>query len=321
MMRACLVLGGIFLASGQTPDGSWQAAGAEHREEHCSINGIQIADELMNSIVFIWQGVLRCGKPGHDAAECSVDVSNAIQSVSGMINVILKTVNNCGAAFNPREICLASVTELTAAMAGVAATSSGIAEECPKTSMKPLPALANGLDGGKFNHALAYCMIDAKGLIKAVLKMSVRIADASELCKPGAAYSEESCTTGILGVLDAVGQMGQFIAGVVGYCSEPNMNQPAVCASQVLGLIRNLQTLSFTGNKMSEACSLSSAERLYLDNTQKGVKTPDTTASNSPTFALAALLPVTGIMSFVAGRRMAAFRQTQPFDSEMPAEE
>jgi len=271
----------------------------------------------MNSIVFIWQGVIRCGKPGHDAAECSVDVSNAIQSVNGMINVILKTVNDCGAAFNPKQVCLASVGEVTAAMAGIAATSSGIAEECPKTAMKPLPAIVTGLDGGKFNHALAYCIVDAKALVKATLKMSVRIVDASEVCKGNFI----DCTSGILGVLDAVAQMGEFIAGVVGYCTQPDINQPAACASQVLGLIRNLNSLGYTGTEMAKACSLSSAERLYLDNARNGVQTPGTKDSNSPMLALAALLPVTGILSFVAGRRMAAFQQMRTFDAEMAAEE
>jgi len=328
-MRTCLVLGGIFFAAEQTPAPfpvapvapGLPVAPDQHQAAHCAINGVAIADELMNSIVFIWQGVLRCGKDGHDAAECSVDVSNAIQSVNAMINVILKTVDNCGGAFNLKEKCGMAVGELTAAMAGVAATSSGIAEHCPKTAMEPVPGLSDGLNGGEFNHALAYCIIDAKGLIKAVLKVSVRIADASEDCKIADASQLSQCTAGILGVLDSVALMGEYIAGVVGHCSKPNINQKAACASEILGLIRNLNTLGFAGAKMAGTCGLNADQRLFLDNAKKGIETPDTTNSNLPTFALAALLPIAGLMSFVAGRRMSAFRQTRTFDTETPAEE
>merc|ERR1719401_1326826 len=137
----------------------------------------------MNSIIFIWQGVLRCGKD--KATECSVAVSNAIQAVNGMVSVILKAVANCGDVINQGAECGAAVTEMTGSMAGVAATSSGIAEHCPKTSVKPIPGLvqqAQNPGNPPFSHALAYCIVDSKNLIKAVMRVSVRIADAANLC-------------------------------------------------------------------------------------------------------------------------------------------
>merc|ERR1719215_1642753 len=245
-----------------------------------------------------------------------------LQSVNGMVSVILKAVANCGDAINQGAECGTAVTEMTGSMAGVAATSSGIAEHCPKTSVKPIPGLvqqAANPGNPPFSHALAYCIVDSKNLIKAVLRVSVRIADASEQCAPENSDPEGlRCGAGVLNVLAAVGDMGEFIAGVVGHCSKPE-NQPAACASEVLGLLRNLVELSFAGTKISKACTLNPAQQLYLDNAKEGVKTPTTTSNNLPSFALAALLPMTAVVSFVAGRRMAKFRQAPAADDEMPS--
>jgi len=327
-MHSCLAFCLILLSAGQTPAPVIVGPGGvdQHLQVHCAINSILVADELMNSIIFIWQGVNRCGK-GHKAAECSVDISNAIQSVTGMINVILKAVATCGDSFNLKVACGAAVTQVTGSMAGVAATASGIAEHCPKTSIKPIPGLvqqSTGVGGATFDHGLAYCIVDSKNLVKSVLRLSVRIADASEMCK-GANAGGNTCglfgiTAGILGVLGAVGEMGEFIAGVVGHCSKPE-NQPAACASEVLGLLRNLAELSQAGTIMGNVCELSADERLYLDNARGGVEAPDNTNSNLPTSALVALLPMTAVLSFVAGRRIAKFHRAPAADPEMASVE
>jgi len=306
-MHVCLVLSSIFLAAGQTtlaPSGEEGVASSD-RPVHCAINSILVVDELMNSIIFIWQGTLRCGK-GKEATECSVDVSNAIESVNGMIKVILKAVSNCGEFVNKGAECGAAVTEITGSMAGVAATSSGIAEHCPKTSIKPIPGLvehAENQGNPPFGSALAHCIVDSKNLIKAVLRLSMRITDAAELCPQGGKDCEES----VLNVMAAVGEMGEFIAGVVGHCSKPE-NQPAACAANVLGLLRNLVELSESGMKVSSECRLNEAQQLYLDNAKERVETPTNSNSNLSTLALAALLPMAAVLSFVAGRRMAKYR-------------
>lgn len=324
-MRQCVLLGSIFLAAGQSPEPVIVPASEQtERPVHCAINSILVVDELMNSIVFIWQGILRCGE-GKEAAKCSVDVSNAIESVNGMINVILKAVANCGDVINQGAECGAAVTEVTGSMAGVAATSSGIAEHCPKTSMKPIPGLvqeAANPGNPPFSHALAVCIVDSKDLIKAVLRVSVRIADASHLCSDENAANgaplqgSYECGGGILSVLAAVGEMGEFIAGVVGHCSKPE-NQPAACAAEVLGLLRNLAKLSGAGVRVGSACSLNEDQRLYLEHAKVAGKIPTNTNSNLSFLGLAALLPMTAVLSFVAGRRMAKYREVPAADDKM----
>jgi len=257
------------------------------------------------------------------AAECSVDVSNAIESVTGMITVILKAVENCGDVVNHGAECGAAVTEITGSMAGIAATSSGIAEHCPKTAIKPIPGLvqeAENPGNPPFGHALAYCIVDSKNLIKAVLRVSMRVADAGSVCNDQAgegSAGQVACGGRVLHVLAALGDMGEFIAGVVGHCSQPE-NQPAACASEVLGLLRNLVELSYSGVKISTACKLNEAQQLYLDNAKEAVETPTIANSISVSLLLAVSLPMTAVMSFVAGRRIAKYRKLPAAADEMP---
>jgi len=206
------------------------------------------------------------------------------------------------------------VGEVTAAMAGVAATSSGIATHCPKSALKPVTGVQQSVNDGHFSHGLAHCIVDAKSLIKTVIAASVFIADASQTCK----VQGPACSLSILRILGSVTRMGEYIAGVVGHCTKPG-NQAAARAGEVLGLLRNLGDLSTAGTHMSILCALTDAERLYLENEDDDVtETPETTNGSFLMFSLAALLPITAVLSFVAGRRMAkSSRQPSTYDTEM----
>jgi len=316
MMRPLIFLAVIILGAAQTPspsppsEATAMITGGATVPAHswCAINSLLISDELMNSIIFIWQGVLRCGNgKASPNVECSVEVSYAIQAVNNMINTVLKTVDDCTGALQGKAQCGMAVGQVTSAMAGVAATASSIAEHCPKTSMQPVPGLQQAAVGNPpFSHALAHCIVDAKSLIYSIIMMSTLIADASQDCK----VKGEACTVSILMVVASVARMGEFIAGVVGHCSKPP-NQAGACAGGVLGLLRNLGDLATAGKTMGVVCALTMGERLYLEESRRGkqIQTEATIKDKLPMFALAMLLPITAALSFVAGRRMAKYHQ------------
>jgi len=318
MMRPCLFLAAIVLGAAQTPapvPGKSLFPGMPPVDKaFCAIHSVTVADDLMNSIIYIWQGVLRCGE-GHNKAECSVDVSYAIQAVTLMINTINKAVNGCGQIMDNRAQCGIAIGEVTASMAGVAGASSAIAEDCPEKHLgEPVHGLGEALSGtsGHFSHNLATCIIDSKRLFFMVIRASAQIADASEQCKtPG----DKDCADAVIKTTIAVAAMGEMIAGVVGTCTKPD-NQQAKCAAGVLGLLRNLVHMSNAGKALDGACEATAAERLFLENGGSQAQAQAPTKDNLPTFALAMLLPITAVMSFVAGRRMAKSQRTPTYDAE-----
>jgi len=299
MMRACLLLGVILTTS--------QAKLSTSDVATCAINGVEAADELVNSVLFIWQASSRCGRAS--TAACSVDVNSAIESVTGMINVILQALQRCGGVLKGvKERCGLAAGEVTQSLAGVAASSSGIAENCHKGEIRPVEGLQHEFLVGS-NHMspkLASCVVDIKSMTKAVLKASLGFATIKTNCDE----SSDACVGNVLYVVSSMAELGEYIAGVVGQCSTPE-NHEAACASDVLGLLRNLAHLSASGTELAEACSLTAAERLYLEN-GNGAQAEAGTNTRFLSFALAAFLPITAVLSFLSGRRMAKPR--------MPAE-
>merc|ERR1719181_2121694 len=79
--------------------------------------------------------IVRCDKA--DSAEdphkirCALDISSAIESVNGLVNVILKAVDKCGDLKTENHKCGLAVGVLTESYAGLAAASSGIVAKCP----------------------------------------------------------------------------------------------------------------------------------------------------------------------------------------------
>jgi len=272
----------------------------------CALHGAESADDLLDSIVFIWAAVERCGRT-HDALHCAVDVSYAIESVNHMINTILKAVQKCGVAFQGAHAkCGLAVGELTESFAGIAAVSSGIVEHCPPNSGATTggPAIMAGRNTVNFPHKFAHCIVDMKSLVKAILKATLRLVTLKDNCQdnPQGRY----CARNVLQVVGAFAGMGEFIAGAVGHCSQVT-NQNAACASEIIGLLRQLSNLGKAGTTLSKECALSEAERLYLDTGDDDLET-ETTGSNFMNMGLTALIPVTAVLSFVVGRRIAKGR-------------
>merc|ERR1719230_1603729 len=90
--------------------------------------------------------------------------------------------------------------------------------------------------------------------------------------------SKKDCVHNALHVVAAFASMGEFIAGSVGHCSKPT-NDDAACASEVLGLLRELHDLGQSGERMSSMCFSETPQRLYDDD--KGGKEPSSALMNS----------------------------------------
>merc|ERR1719191_976065 len=121
MTRALLFLAGLSLV------------GADSTSK-CALNGARAVDDMLDSAVYIMASVVRCDKSNGaeaDAIRCALDVSSAIESVNGMVNVILKAVNSCGKLKTENHKCGLAVGVLTESYAGLAAAASGIVAKCP----------------------------------------------------------------------------------------------------------------------------------------------------------------------------------------------
>merc|ERR1712178_228046 len=107
--------------------------------------------------------------------------------------------------------------------------------------------------------------------------------------------------------MGAFTEIGEYVSGAVGHCTVPT-NHDAVCASDVIGLLRETAGLAEAATSVATECQLSEAERLFLASDEVEMPkaaAPVPASTNFMTMGLAALLPVAAALSFVAGRRMA----------------
>merc|ERR1712224_233156 len=159
------------------------------------------------------------------------------------------------------------------------------------------------------------CIVDSKALFWSVLHFSANAADSHDKCA-GAGDKSQACSDAILATLDSVANMGGFIAGVLGHCTKP-ADQKAKCAADVLGLLRDLTSLGKAGSDMEQVCGLDHAERLYLQESRtKNIQSEASVKESLPSLALVMMLPITAVLSFIAGRRMAKTRQISVQDAE-----
>jgi len=123
-----------------------------------------------------------------------------------------------------------------------------------------------------------------------------------------------------LKLVEVLAQLGSFLAGSVAHCESALANKEdskAECASTVQGMVANLMNVADVGMTVHAACS--SDARLYLENGAEKA----TSSSSSMPLALAALLPISAVLSFVAGSRFAKARSqnARSADCEMLVEE
>jgi len=277
-MRPILVLGALCAASA-------------HNAEQCALDGAQSVDELAEATLNIWAATERCGKAG-SKTECAIDIAESISAVNGMINTIVRSVENCGTLSTEHDKCAMAASELTAGSAGLAAAVGNVYEGCPK--------LAKGgrrLDGQDLDTRLGECILNAKEAVTTLFSAASSFSHIHKDCENGGRKCENNALSLVAGLAD----LGAFLAGAVNTCMV-NPNAKAECAEHSLTLVSELHSISQAGLKVADECKVEEADRLYLENGEKAA------TSNSMPLALAALLPISAVLSFVAGSRFAKYR-------------
>jgi len=294
MMRALFVLGGMFVASA-----------SDHGE--CAVEGSLSVGPLADSVMNIWAATQRCVKGG-SKVECEIDITAAIQSVDATITIIVDALRDCGALHTEHAACGLAVNHLIRDSAGLASEVGGALNACP------WPVKANGLavpTKMERSTTLGYCVSDATNSMK-TLFAAVRALSTMH---------KDHDAQNTLKLVQVLAELGSFLAGSVANCKVAIAggaeDSKAECASTVQGMVANLMNVADVGMKVHAACS--SDARLYLENGAEKA----TSSSSSMPLALAALLPISAVLSFVAGSRFAKARSqnARSADCEMLVEE
>jgi hypothetical protein len=311
------------------------AGAADALQTGCVLDGAEAADELMDSALYSWAAVERCQNADKEALECEIDASNALESITGMIDTVVKAIDKCGTLNTINRKCGEASTDLVKASAGLAASSGEVVEHCeekkdrrlqspcgtvaPPAAAPAAPAEApssNPLSAGNIaKHPVkaAKCLVNVKNSMKYLMETINDISKMKKDCDEGAGECVENAEKLVL----ALSGLGKVVTGVIGNC-KPEV-KIGKCAHAVSSLVNNLVEIAEAGKTMSVQCELPNggkgpkvvtvavpASRLY----QQG-HNGDLVASGIPTnLILAAFLPITAIVSFVGGRWHANHRSS-----------
>jgi len=277
-MRAVLMLGAIAIASAADT-------------AKCAIDGSGAMDSAANAALNIWASTKRCDKGAASDAMCAVDIASSIHSVNDMVMTIVSAVEDCGAIKTSHYKCGMAVGGLTSASAALAAATAGVLARCP-TSLKQDYKNA-GLDEATY---LGKCVVDAKSSMTSLFSASHKLASVN------AATEKDDAA---LNVVAALADLGHFLAGAVNQCSlfKGAGDETAACAAHSLGLVSALNHMADAGINIADKCEVTKEQRLYLQNGAAAAPT-----GSSMPLALAFLLPISAVLSFVAGSRFAKAR-------------
>jgi len=288
MMRRVLMLGAVGLASASD-------------QTQCALDGAASMNSMADAALNIWASTKRCDKGAALDARCAVDISSTIHSVNDMIMTIVSAVEDCGAIHTEHYECGMAVGGLTSASAALAAASGGSLLACPNSLKQANPPFDTSTQVGK-------CVIDAKSSMASLFSASASLKSVKKNCDT----KGSACDNNALNVVSGLADLGSFLAAAVNDCSlfKGAGNADAACESSSLALVSALSHIGTAGLAIADKCKVSKAERLYLEN---GEATP--TGSSLP-LALAAMLPLSAVVSFVAGSRFAKSRTQSVRDAD-----
>lgn len=301
-MRSFVLLSLVALTAAEFP------VPVPTKKGDCLIDGAEAVSDLMDSAMFIWAAVARCGKKG-DATKCEINIASSIESINSMINLILKAVQKCGSMHFENEKCTLAASSLTESTAGIAAATGGIMEKCPG-------ALAGvkvtSLSAINWKHGPEVtCIVDVKNSMLGLFKAMKKLMTIKNGCTT---LGSQTCVGTSLQVIEALAGLGQYLAGVLGHCAH-NMKE-AECGQHVGSLISSLSKGAKAGLDMSKACTLTPAQAQVaaapivieeeVPELYETYEVAEDKAGSAPTnFILAAFLPVAAVLGFAGGSRTA----------------
>jgi hypothetical protein len=298
---------------------------------YCALDGARAVDDLIDSATYIMASITRCRDVNNasdvesDSIRCALDISSTIESVNKAVNVILKAVASCGGLQGESPKCGMAVGELTRSMAGLSAASAGIIANCPNSlnNNTPLDTWGSSLEKGSryssltginannsftnyggFSNHFGQCLIDVKDTVKSLFKATARILTVTDNC---ADIHSPACNKNVAKIVAAFSDMGSYLAGAVGKCSnDTKTDVEAECAQYSLKLADALADVDRSAAGMQMGCGLVANPRLYSALEEDDEDVSAAGSSSGPlTFALAAVLPITAVVGYVAGKRLA----------------
>merc|ERR1719217_2069766 len=136
--------------------------------------------------------------------------------------------------------------------------------------------------------------------MKSLFKAIARIMTIKHNCKK----DKKHCAHNGLKVMAGFVGLGEYLSGAIGKCTPMSAEniptkERAICAQYSLKLVHQLGVVDRASLQMSKDCELTSDQRLYLE--QEDATEGSTKTGNAVTLGLAALLPISAVLAFVAG--------------------
>jgi len=291
----------------------------------------------MDASLFIWAATKRCGHSGSDVVKCEIDVTSAMKSMNGVIDVILKVVNKCGSLDTENKKVGFAASQLTQAVLKLAASTGKITQSCAPAPVVAPPAAQAKRRLANMPVNTAMCVVDVKGTFKHLIKAIHSLQHIKKECKHGG----KKCAHNALAVIAAFGGLGEYVSGAIGDCAQAdfggnfgetsNGNADGLeklglpvdpgCLSGIAGLVKALAKVSQAAVDLSIESEKAEPKKEVVAEVAApivvtvpvAVQVPpaarlyadgddkDTTTS-STNFVLGAFLPVTALVSFVGGR-------------------
>jgi len=222
--------------------------------------------------------------------KCEIDVTSAMNSINGVIDVVLKVVHKCGSLGTHDKKCGFAASALTQAVLELSASAGKVTESCVPGAPAPVaaadpcatvavPAAPAGPCDVQSNATrrltslpvnTAMCVVDVKDTFKSLMKGIHSLEHIKKECKHGG----KKCARNALKVIAAFGGLGQYISGAIGDCAQAdfggkfgettngnangladlNLAVTPECASGIAGLVKSLAKVSKAAVDLSIVC-------------------------------------------------------------------
>lgn len=286
------------------------------KQGDCMVDGGEAVNDAADAAMFIWAAYKRCDK-AKEEIKCVIDISSAIESVNGMVNVMLRAMDKCHHLKAKNSKCGMAAGRLTKNLAGLTAASADIIQKCPNAWGRAHSAAP------QFNHVMALCVVDIKDTAKSLFKLVREFMEVKPNCKK---EDNRHCVANSFRIIGAFSAIGEYLAGAIGHCSkDPKRNDDTLCGQASSMLLHHTVDFAAAATDLSRECQRKKhhhhpkpqqvnveiqVPRLFEEEEEEDVSDgkEGRTGTSYTTFILGAFLPITAIVGFVGGRRYASNR-------------
>merc|ERR1711907_477292 len=213
-------------------------------------------------------------------------------------------VQDCAGVHQQSGDCAIAATNLVSDVAGLTAASAKITNKCGDVANSKWNGDVLGL-----KNDLGKCTADVSGSINGIFDASNIFEKMKVNCADG------KCPVTIEDTVSVLASLGSAIAAAVGDCNHylnPEYDaSTGDCVGAILDGISAVTNAAKQGKAMQKSCQ--SAGRLYS-------QTAPVQSSTSALTALLVALPITAVLSFAVGRRVAKKQQVEESSVELGLE-